>query len=55
MIQTIREKIQQRRLQILVHSYIYYQLNGSIIEDSTWDRWAKELVELTESYPDEAK
>lgn len=54
-LQTITEKIQQRRYQILVHSYIYYQLNDSIVSDDVFDRWAKELFELQEKYPDEAK
>jgi hypothetical protein len=53
-LQTITEKIQQRRYQMLVHSYIYYQLNDSIVCDSQFDRWAKELVDLTENYPEDA-
>ena len=47
----IAEKIQQRRLQILVHSCIYYELNGSSISDKQWDTWAKELVSLQKQYP----
>ena len=47
----IAEKIQQRRLQILVHSCIYYELNGSTISDKQWDTWAKELVSLQKQYP----
>lgn len=47
----IAEKIQQRRLQILVHSCIYYELNGSSISDRDWDRFAKELVALQHDYP----
>ena len=47
----IAEKIQQRRLQILVHSCIYYELNTSIITDQQWDTWAKELVSLQKQYP----
>lgn len=54
-LQTITEKIQQRRYQMLVHSYLYYQLNNSIVSDSDFDRWAKELVELTENHPEEAR
>ena len=46
----IAEKIQQRRLQILVHSCIYYELNGSSVSDKQWDTWAKELVELQKQY-----
>jgi len=51
---TIIEKIQQRRLQILVHSCIYYVFDTNIIEDSQWNNWAKELVQLQEQYPEEA-
>ena len=47
----IAEKIQQRRLQILVHSCIYYQLNTNLISDKQWDTWARELVELQKEYP----
>lgn len=45
-LQTIEEKIKQRRLQMLVHSYIYYELDKNIIDDATWDKWAMELVKL---------
>lgn len=47
----IAELIQQRRLQILVHSCIYYALNKNIISDATWDKWARELVQLQKDYP----
>ncbi len=52
--QTIEEKIRQRRLQILVHSYIYYELNQNIVSDATWMKWAKELVSLQASNPIES-
>lgn len=52
--QKIVEKIQQRRLQILVHSYIYYELNQNIISDDKWNKWAHELVFLQEKYPEES-
>lgn len=52
--QTIEEKIKQRRLQMLVHSYIYYELNQSIVSDDTWSRWAFELAELQRMYPKES-
>lgn len=32
----IAELIHRRREQMLVHSYIYYQLNDNIIDDNTW-------------------
>ena len=47
----IAEKIQQRRYQMLVHSYIYYEMNENIISDSQWSKWAMELVELQSKYP----
>lgn len=51
----IAEKIQQRRLQILVHSCIYYELDRNIVSDATWDKWAKELVKLQAQHPYIAK
>lgn len=47
----IAEKIQQRRYQMLVHSYIYYELNENLVSDSKWSSWAMELVELQSKYP----
>lgn len=47
----IAEKIQRRRYQMLVHSYIYYEMNENIISDSQWSRWAMELVDLQSQYP----
>lgn len=52
--QTIKEKIRQRRRQMLVHSYIYYELNDNIIPDSKWAQWAKELAQLQKDYPFES-
>lgn len=51
----IAEKIQQRRLQILIHSYLYYERDTNIVPDSKWAEWGKELVSLTEKYPEVAK
>lgn len=51
----IAQKIQQRRLQILVHSHIYYVLDTNIVSDHTWMKWANELVELQKTYPGIAK
>ena len=53
--QTIAEKIKQRRRQMLVHSYIYYELNKNIVSDYVWAKWAKELEQLQHDYPDESK
>lgn len=43
---TIEQCIRQRRQQIAVHSYLYYQLDSPIVSDDTWQRWADELVTL---------
>jgi hypothetical protein len=43
--------INRRRRQILVHSFLYYRLNESIISDNTFDLWAKELVDLQTENP----
>ena len=51
----VAEKIQQRRLQILVNSYIYYKMGESRVSDATWDAWAKELVQLQREYGDIAE
>ena len=51
----VYHKILQRRRQILVHSYIYYELDDSLVGDSKWSKWARELVDLQKSYPDISK
>ena len=35
----IAELIQRRRLQVLVHSYIYYERNTNLVTDAVFDRW----------------
>lgn len=50
----IKERIQQRRLQLLVHSCIYYEFDTNIVTDTKWNEWAKELVQLQEDYPKES-
>jgi hypothetical protein len=50
----IKSKIKQRRRQMLVHSYIYYELNENIVSDAQWSRWAVELAELQKKYPKES-
>lgn len=51
----IAEKIQRRRYQMLVHSFIYYEMNENIISDSQWSQWAVELADLQSKYPDIAE
>ena len=48
----IAEKIQQRRLQMLIHSCIYYEFNQNFITDCKWDEWARELVKLQNDNPE---
>jgi len=48
----IVELMSRRQRQILVHSYLYYDKNANLIDDSTWSKWAEELVELQNTYPD---
>ena len=47
--------IERRHRQLLIHSYLYYRINTSIIDDSTYDRWCRELVELHRKYPEIAE
>tara|TARA_B110000858_G_C17807013_1_gene478643 strand:- start:1808 stop:2101 length:294 start_codon:yes stop_codon:yes gene_type:complete len=51
--QTIKEKIRQRRSQMLVHSYIYYEKDDNIVSDFKWQEWADELRDLQNNHPDE--
>ena len=48
----IAELINRRRRQVLVHSIIYYKMNENLIPDSQWTKWAVELEELQNKYPD---
>lgn len=47
--------IKRRRLQLLVHSCIYYHFNTNLINDETFDSWARELVQLQKDHPEESK
>ena len=49
---SIKELIKRRRLQMLVHSAIYYDMDTQIITDDQWQRWADELQKLQENNPD---
>ena len=51
----VAEKIQQRRLQMLVNSYLYYKTDKAVVSDADWDKWAKELVQLQHDYPEIAE
>lgn len=47
----IRSLILRRRLQILVHSNLYYHKDKPIIQDHVFDSWSQELVKLQKKYP----
>ena len=51
----IAELIKRRRLQILIHSCIYYEFNQNLVTDTQWSTWALELEQLQNKYPDIAK
>lgn len=53
--QKILDLIQRRRLQILVHSCIYYELDSNLISDKQWDEWARELVNLQKENLEESE
>lgn len=49
--QEIKDLIKRRRGQMIVHSYLYYAMDNSIISDDTWQAWADELTELQTKHP----
>lgn len=51
----ILELINRRQRQILVHSFIYYQLNDNIVPDHVFDEWVRELSHLMKKYKEIAK
>lgn len=51
----IRSLITRRRLQILVHSCLYYGMDTSLIPDHMFDKWSQELVQLQNDYPEIAE
>lgn len=46
------ELIKRRRRQMLIHSYLYYRRDESVISDHLWQKWADELVELQAASPE---
>lgn len=49
--ETAAEFIHRRRLQIVIHSCIYYRFDENLISDHQWATWAKELVKAQELFP----
>lgn len=50
-----RDLILRRRLQVLVHSCLYYYFDHSLVSDRQWQSWANELVSLQMKYPSISK
>ena len=46
------ELIKRRRLQMLVHSCLYYEMSENIWTDHKFDAAARELAQLMTDYPD---
>jgi hypothetical protein len=53
--QSIPERIKALRTQMLIHSYIYYELNNNLITDHDWQKRADELTQLQKLYPEHCK
>ena len=51
----VAERIQQLRLQLLIHSRLYYELDRNIWMDGEWDARAYELVNLQAEYLEDSK
>jgi hypothetical protein len=51
----VAELILRRRLQMLVHSYLYYDRNTNLIDDRQFDMMGRELVKLQADYPEISK
>ena len=44
--ETLEERIKRLRSNMLVHSYLYYQLNTQVIDDDRWQSMANRLATL---------
>lgn len=51
----IYEQIQRHRLQLLIWSKMYYEMDTSIVDDRVFDKVGKELVVLQRDYPEISK
>lgn len=47
----IKDLIKRRRGQMIVHSFLYYQMDNPIISDDQWQKFADELTQLQNNYP----
>lgn len=46
------EWFNRKQNQLLVHSFLYYQLDTSIISDHAFDLWSKQLATAIQDYPE---
>lgn len=49
---TTQQYIDYLQRYIILHSYIYYELNSNSISDKKYDEKAKELVKYKNNYPE---
>lgn len=49
---TPQEYINWLQRYIIIHSYIYYEMNNNVISDKTYDAKSKELTKLKNDYPE---
>jgi len=50
-VETPGERIRRLRQNVMIHSYLYYVLNDTIVTDHQWQAWATELVDLQARWP----
>lgn len=48
----IQERLHRLRLNLILHSIIYYELNDNLVSDDTWTNWAQELKVIQNHYPE---
>lgn len=48
----IQLKIDYLQRCIIIHSYIYYELDNNVISDKEYDTMARKLAKLRDEYPD---
>ena len=49
---TVKEELERRMRQFLVHSYIYYELSNNVLSDHNYDFLCKRMVYLMKEYPE---
>ena len=50
----VADAILRRRMQMLMHSYIYYKMDMNLISDREFEMWGKDLGRLHADYPENA-